>query len=415
VIDPFNTGVGALLGGCGAALSSRGDAFYHDALRPLAPDLRSGATDRAETARYGWGVSYRFMAWAGLPFSLLSGAVVSFLIFLPADIIGLRLRSRTWAVLVAAVAAAAVFALVETLHSALGSLHVDIVAATRFLVAPILWLYPTLPFVAALKLREPWRGAAGVATVEITIMAALALAGADHAVAPAGAVGGLLALLAIHLTVLNPDPKVDGTRPGPEVRRVRIRNALRLLMVVGAAVALLAHAHRLAGEPMAAMLIGDGKAFDAAAVALLTAVAFFPLVALSSTAADSYATQGTPDWIPAAGYIAPAAGPAAIGGAALMAIEALGAQRAVGLLLRRPAISRIAGAMREALGDVTLLALLIGGFWMAAELGGGIGVAAVGAAWFANEQSGSPVTRFAVAPSAAILVGLGANLWHVIA
>jgi hypothetical protein len=414
VIDAFDTGVGALLGGCSAALSNRGDAFYHDALRPLAPDLRRGATDRSEMARYGWGVSHRFMAWFGLPFSLLSGAVISHLIFLPADIIGVRLRPRGLAVIAAAVVAAAVFALVELLHSALGSLTIDVIGATRLLVQPILWLYPTLPFVAALKLREPWRGAVCVAALEIVIMAVLGLTGAGHAVAPAGAVGGLLTLIALHLTVLNTDAKLDGMKAGPEAKPVRIRNALRLLLVVGASVALLAHAHRLAGEPLAAMLIGDGKAVDAAAVALLTAVAFFPLVALSSTAADSYATQGTPDWIPALGYIAPAAGPAAVGGAALMAIEALGAQRSVALLLRRPAISRIAGAMREALGDVTLLALLIGGFWMAALLGGGVGVAVVGVAWFLNEQSGSPVTRLAVAPSAAILVGLGANLWHVI-
>jgi hypothetical protein len=94
VIDAFDTGVGALLGGCSAALSNRGDAFYHDALRPLAPDLRSGATDRSELARYGWGVSYRFMAWFALPFSLLSGAVISHLVFLPCEIIGVRLRSR---------------------------------------------------------------------------------------------------------------------------------------------------------------------------------------------------------------------------------------------------------------------------------------------------------------------------------
>jgi Protein of unknown function len=415
VIDVFNCGVAAVLGGCSAALSNAGDAFYHDALRPLAPDLRAGTTDRHELARYGWGVSYRFMAWFGLPFSLLSGAVVSHLVFLPADIIGVRVPSRPLAILSAAATAAAIFGLIEIAHSALAGLSIDVVASAHALVQPILWLYPTIPFVAALKLASPRRGAAVVAAVEVAIAGALAVSGAAHAVAPASAIAGLLTLIALHMTVLGVDKGVPAAPARTTTAAgVRVRNALRLLLFVGASVAFLAHAHRLAGEPMAAMLIGSGKAVDAAAVALMTAVAFFPLVALSSSAADSYATQGTPDWIPAFGYVAPTAGAAAAGGAALMAIEALGAQRSVSLLIRRPAISRIAAAMRESLGDVALLALLIGGFWMAARLGAGVGVAVVAAAWFLNEQSGTPVTRLAVAPSAAILVGIGANLWHLV-
>jgi hypothetical protein len=70
--------------------------------------------------------------------------------------------------------------------------------------------------------------------------------------------------------------------------------------------------------------------------------------------------------------------------------------------------------VREALGDVTLLALLFGGIWMGAILGNAIGALFVGAAWLLNEQRGAPVTRLAVAPTAALLVGLGANLWQLI-
>src|SRR4051794_24452477 len=94
--------MGALIGGGAAGLANRGDGLYHDALRSLAADLRSPALDRREVARYGWGVSHRFVGWFALPFSLLSGAVVSHLVFLPAEVIGIRLRSRLLAVLAAA-------------------------------------------------------------------------------------------------------------------------------------------------------------------------------------------------------------------------------------------------------------------------------------------------------------------------
>lgn len=410
MVDLLETGLGAFIGGGGAALAHRGGAFYHDALRPLAPDLRSGSLDRIEGARYGWGVSYRFVVWFALPFALLSGAVVSHLVFLPADVIGIRVRARVLAVLAAAVLGAAVFAAVELAHSGLGELHVDVIAATRNLIDPILWLYPAVPFLASLKLPDGWRTAAAVGAVEIAFAAALALLGAPGAVGPAAALAGALVLVAGQLRpgeapVRVPEMKATGTH---------IREALLPLVLIGAAVAALANFHRVAGEPMAAMLIGDGKEFDAATIALLTAIAFAPLVLLSATAADSYSTQGTPDWIPALGYVLPGAAAAAVGGAVLMALEAAGAERLVPRLLARPGLSRTAAAVRESLGDVALVALLFGGLWMAVTLGGGLGLLAAGGAWVLNEQLGAPVTRLAVTPSAAIAVGLGANIWHLI-
>jgi hypothetical protein len=410
MIDLLETGLGAFLGGGGAALAHRGGAFYHDALRPLAPDLRSGSLDRVEGARYGWGVSYRFVVWFALPFSLLSGAVGGHLVFLPADVIGIRVRARAFAILAGALLGAAVFAAVELAHSGLGELHVDVIAATRNLIDPILWLYPAVPFLAALKLPERWRASIAVGAAEVVVAAALALLDAPGAVAPAATLAGALVLIAGQLAPSEAPVRV----PEMQATGTHIREALPLLLLIGAAVAALANFHRIAGEPMTAMLIGDGREFDAAIIALLTAVAFMPLVLLSATAADSYSTQGTPDWIPALGYVLPGAVAAAVGGALLMAVEAAGAERLVPRLLARPGLSRTAAAVRESLGDVALLALLFGGLWMSVTLGGGLGLLAAGGAWLLNEQFGAPVTRLAVTPSAAIAVGLGANIWHLV-
>jgi hypothetical protein len=176
----------------------------------------------------------------------------------------------------------------------------------------------------------------------------------------------------------------------------------------------LAEAHRIAGEPMAALLIAQGHEFDAAAVALITFTAFFPLVVISGMTADSYCSQGTADWIPAAGYLSPGPLVALFVGPVLMAVEVLSARHSMRLILGNPVLSETSSAVREAMGDVMLVALLFGGLLMAQQLAGAVGFLAVGTAWLLNETLGRPVMRFAVAPASAIVVVLVANLWEVI-
>jgi hypothetical protein len=396
-------------GGAAGGLAQSGRSFFHDALRPLAHELRSGSTSRGELARYGWGVSYRFIAWAALPFAALTGVTVSFLIFLPADIIGIRLRSRVLAPMLAAATSVGFVAGASWVAQLLSRLTISITAALPALVGPVLWLYPLIPAVAAMKLNRPRAGAVAVLGTTAGAAAIAALAGAQEQVSAAAAGAGLFALLGVH--VLPALRQRRAAAPELAADRHHVRSALPLLALTGAGCAVLAQRHRLAGEPLATLLIGRGHAVDAAIVALMTAAAFFPLVAVSSVAADSYSTQGTPDWILAAGYLLPLASIAAAVGAVLMSLEVLLSRRSCRLVMRTPALSETAAAIREAMVDVMNLALLVGGLALGGRLGGPVGFAAVGAAWALNEGLGKPVMRLAVGPSAALLVGLCANLW----
>ena len=203
--------------------------------------------------------------------------------------------------------------------------------------------------------------------------------------------------------------------PALAERGTHVRRGLPLLLLAGAAVAGLAAEGRLAGDPLAAVLIASGHELDAAAVALLIGLAFLPAVAVSTVAADSYSTQGTPDVIPAAGYLLTTAPVAALpAGALLMAAEIGLRRRMVRLVMARPIVSELASALRDAIGDVALLALTVGGLVLAGAVGGSVGFVAAGAAWLANEQCGRPVTRLAVTPAAALLVAVAAEAWRAI-
>jgi hypothetical protein len=394
------------------ALASSGRSFYHDALRPLARDFRDGKTSRAELARYSFGVSYGFVLFFALPFAVLTGAVVSHLIFLPADVIGVRLRSAAAAFVAAGLVGAGAVVGVAAAATALGDLPLTITGQLSKLVEPVLWLYPALPLVAALKLPRRALGAASVIAAGGAVAGGLALLGAENASAMGGALAGTAALVLVRVLVTLRGPR---TRvPELAIRPRQIYRALPLLLLVGAAAALLAQGHRLAGDPLAAILIGGGHELDAAAIALITAAAFFPLVAVSSVTADSYSTQGTPDWILAAGYLLPSAVVAAAVGAVMMAVEVTAASRSIRSVLELPVLSEVAAALREATGDVGLLAVLVGGLSLAGAVAGPLGFLAVGGAWLVNESLGRPLWRIALAPSAAIVAGLVANAWHVL-
>jgi hypothetical protein len=413
VSDILAIGLGGAVGAATAVLAQRGDSYYHDAIRPLARDLRSAKTSREELSRYAWGVSWRFVAFFAIPFALLTGAVVAHLLFLPAEALAIRLARSSVAAVAGALLGAAAVAATIGVHDALGAEVIGLAQHLRALVDPVLWLYPLVPVLAAVKLPRPVLGTTLAGGAAGVTAAALALADGHAAVAPAAAIAATVALLTFHLAISRPGPAVPLEAIGAGAQYVR--RGLPLLLVSGGAVAALGAEHRLAGDPLAAVLISSGHQADAAVVALLIGLAFLPMVAVSSVASDSYSTQGTPDALPAAGYLLsglPAiAGPV---GALLMTAEVSARRRTMRLVMSRPIVSELATALRDAIGDVALLALTVGGLMLAAAVAGPLGFLAAGAAWLLNEQVGRPVTRLAVTPAAAIVVALAAELWRTI-
>jgi hypothetical protein len=412
VTDLVAIAIGATIGVGTAQLAHSTDAYYHDAVRPLGRDLRADATSRPQVARYAWGVSWRFVFFFATPFSILTGAVVSHLLFLPAEVLAIRALRRVAALVAGALVGAAAVALAIFSHDALGASGLDIQQHLHQLVDPVLWLYPAVPALAAMKLPAPARGTIITALAGILAASVAALADHDAAVGPAATAASALVLVALHLARA---PTVEPPRVAASGDH-HIRRGFPVLLVVGAGVAALAATSQLAGDPMAAVLISDGHLADAVAVALLIYLSMFSLVSVSTVASDSYSTQGTPDLVPAVGYVLAGIGwlAAAAAGAAAMAAEVAARHGSMSLVMRRPIVSELASAIRDALGDVMLLALLVGGLALSGAIGGAVGFLVAGGAWLLNEQVGRPVTRLAVTPIAALAVGVGAELWRLV-
>lgn len=404
--------IGSAVGAATAELAHTTRAYYHDAVRPLARDLRSGATTRDQLARYSWGVSWRFVFFFAAPFAMLSGAVVSHLLFLPIEAVAIRLRRRIAAWSAGAVIGAAAIAVTIGAHRALDASAVDLGTHLGRLIDPVRWLYPLVPVVAALKLPRPRAGVVATGGSAGASAVGLALAGHAALAGPLAALAGAGALVAMHVAA---SPRRSAITLASSTSGPHVRRGLLMLLVIGAGIGSLAAMHRLAGDPLAALLISRDHTLDALVIALLVFLAFWPMVAVSTVAADSYSTQGTPDLVPAAGYaFTGLAWAGAAAGAVALAAEVGLRRRSLQLVMTRPVLNEIAAAVRDALGEVSLLALLIGGFALASATAGALGLLAVGVAWLLNEHLGAPVTRLAVAPAAALLVATTQAIWATI-
>ncbi len=68
----------------GASLGGR----FHDGIRPILPQLIEGYMNRREAGSIAFGLSIGFVASVGISFTLKTGLLNAWLLFLPTDILG---------------------------------------------------------------------------------------------------------------------------------------------------------------------------------------------------------------------------------------------------------------------------------------------------------------------------------------
>lgn len=77
--DGYDIASGASLGGC-----------FHDGIRPILPQLIEGYMNRREAGSIAFGLSIGFVASVGISFTLKTGLLNAWLLFLPTDILGVH-------------------------------------------------------------------------------------------------------------------------------------------------------------------------------------------------------------------------------------------------------------------------------------------------------------------------------------
>lgn len=365
-------------------------------------------------------MSTGFIAWYALPTSVLTGVTISHLLFLPADVLGVRASSR----LVAALSAATLGAGVSLAIAAIWIVGPRVLPAAAPAIAAfagvVVQLTPLIAPAASVRLGG-WR--AGL------VAAALATAGWFGAhqllgdeVAASVVTGSLpLAWHVLRGRVIDA-PGLDFSDQTRTVRR-----SVPGLLVFAALVGALAGRLAIAGEPLAAWLLAAGRPASAAAIAALSAAAFLPLVVTSSMTSGVYSTQGYPDWLFAPGYLTAPIGPGslptpglrgsdtmggsitgslvgAVGGMALMAAETLGLRRLAGWLVRHPDCTAMGAAVRSAMTDVLNIASLLGGLAGTLAIAPQHGPLIYGGLVVGNELAGRRVPALGLGPAALVAV-----------
>lgn len=401
----------ALIGALAAFVANRALSIYHDGVRPLVPSWRTGELDRADVARHAFRISWGFIAFFALPFTLATGVMVSHTIFLAADVLGLSIVSPWLAALAGCAWGAAVTAVTFGLSQLFALLPLPMTVPMHWLLTPLSAAFALVPAVAGIRLKGVRYGAV-VLGITLAGREVWQLLGAPWGVSPEGAaaLAGLLALVIPQMTA--PPRPVD-----PDLMALfsanmhAARRGWPLLLPVAALTAWAASRFWLAGDPAAAILVAGFRPVDAAIFAILSAVGFFPLAVTTAQASGTYTTQGYCDWIPAAGYLFAGSAVAPLAGAALMGVELAGLPVFTRFLLGRPGWMELGAAIRDAMVGVLEVALLVGGVLAAVHAWPGLGALIVVGLYLLNEAAGAPVQRLAAAPAAAIVVVLLANVW----
>ena len=85
----------AILCGFTAYLSHMGMAVFHDGIRPIIPEFLEGRMKRPELASIAFGLSVGFIASVGLAFTVSTGLLNPWLLFLTTDILGI-MAPKKW-------------------------------------------------------------------------------------------------------------------------------------------------------------------------------------------------------------------------------------------------------------------------------------------------------------------------------
>ncbi len=413
----------ALISALGAIMANKGIAVFNDGLRPIVPEHLEGRMTRGELAATSFAMSFGLVIGFGIPFSLTSSIVLIHSILLGTDIIGSFSPDGKKGTIISGV---------------VGALYgVGLVSGLGAIVS----LFEKLPVNFMDSLGQ-------VSTPIVAAFAVFpALATAYQFGAKKGLLNLVLSLLARQLTVLigpinmgtatinlNPEGMaliigmivliVYATKEKPEEDAIdlssvfgervkRIRNNIFVFMLMGGLVAAATSYGIVSGDPISLNLASEGKLIDAGFAALARGIGFIPLIASTAIATGVYGPVGM-TFVFAIGLFIRNPIISFIAGAAMAGLEVLLLEKLGSSMDKYPGMRSAGDNIRNAMSKLLEIALLVGGMNAANAIAPGLGFFVVAGLYILNEIAGTPVVRMAVGPISAILVGILANILSVI-
>lgn len=405
----------AIMGGYATFLANKMIAVYHDGLRPILPEFMSGNMSRAELAAISFTISIGFITGFALPMTVATGVIVIHIILLTADIIGVSIENTKLAVLLGALWGGAVPVTLDLMVKGFEKLPVNFLDVLADVGDPIVYAFVAFPTIAvAIQFGKKQ----GITTFLVSILARiivewvnpLKISGIEVALSPEG-IAMLAGMICLLFFASRDKTRAEDTTSGMFMENAkRINGNIKYLMPMGAILAVAASFHWIAGEPIAASLIGKQEYISAALVAFVQALAFLPLIITTSLVSGVYGTNGWCDWLIGLGYISGNPLLAGVLGAAGMGLEVKSLSKIGSVLNRLPSLKMAGDNIRTAMTQILEIALLVGGVNAGNSIWPGTGLFAVVGLYILNEVLGRPVMRMAAAPLAAIVIGILANI-----
>ncbi|MGD8110432.1 YhfT family protein [Vibrio sp. TRT 21S02] len=428
-MDIMNLGLVAVLCAMTALIANMSAAVFHDGIRPILPQLFEGNMTRRDAGSVAFGLSIGFVASVGISFTLSTGLLNPWLLFLPTDIIGVLVGSRILAAVGGAIWGILVVTSLTAVNTVLTGLPIDALGALGELGTPVMSAFALFPLLAILY-QFGWRaGAVAAAVVLLSRLLVIKFTGIYPESIQIFVGMLMLILIAVRKDLSDrkngiEPPDMSGMHSIFDERTKRIVKHLPFLAVTGALIAAVSNAGIFAGSEVSIYSLADAYKMtdpaeqDAALqqVALsefMRGLGFIPLIATTALATGVYGVVGM-TFVFVVGYLSPNIAVAATLGAVTICIEVM-LLRSVGRVLEQfPSIRNASDNIRNSMNTLMEFALLIGGVLAVMKMGSTTGFTIFAMLYFLNEVMGRPVLKIAAPAVAAILTGIVLNLLHVV-
>ncbi|GEA60598.1 YhfT family protein [Vibrio comitans] len=428
-MDFFNIGLVALLCAMTALVANMSAAVFHDGIRPVLPQLVEGNMTRRDAGSIAFGLSIGFVASVGISFTLSTGLLNPWLLFLPTDILGVMIGSRILAALAGGLWGVLVMTSLAGVNAALTSLPIDALGALGELGTPVMTAFALFPLLAIFY-QFGWKSGA-VAGLIVIISRLLVIKFTGIYPESIQIFVGMLMLVYFAINKDLADRKVGNTPPDMsgmhslfEERTKRLFKHLPFLAVTGALIAMVSQGGIFAGSEVSiyaladAHKITDPEAHNAAMqqVALsefMRGLGFIPLIATTALATGVYGVVGM-TFVFVVGYLSPNLVVAGLLGAVVICAEIYLLRRIGKVLEQFPSIRNASDNIRNSMNTLMEFALLIGGVLAVMKMGSTTGLTIFTVLFFLNEVMGRPVLKIAAPAVAAIITGILLNILNVV-
>ncbi|EQC00205.1 YhfT family protein [Photorhabdus temperata] len=437
-IDPFKAGLLAIIGGISTMMANRGIAVFHDGLRPLIPEHLEGRMNRKTLAATSFALSFGLVIGFGIPFSLTAPIILVHSLLLGTDVIGTWCaNSKKGFILSGILGALYAVALMTGLRSVVdifAHLPVNFMSNLSKVGDPIVACFALFPAIVVAYQYGYGKGiwvliATLVGYVATKAIGSLSFGGSlDKPVQldPNG-IALLISMIVMFYFAMKERAPKAGDDPAPakganemlvglfSTRIQRIQNNIWLLVLSGGltAVAASMSLSLLAEGPVSLQLMAQGEGANAMLVALARAISFVPLVGMTAIATGVYSPVGM-KFVFVAGLVTNNLWIAFIAGCVIMFVEIKLLAKIAIWLDKYPGVKACGDHIRTVITRMLEVALLVGGMIAANAILPGMGFMVVAGIYLLNRTSKRPLVEMAIGPIATIIVGILANIIHLI-